>query len=320
MFLAARCLRRQRREIPLWLKHQTVLGNAMKYFHSSNKIDPDSFKSVAYDVKDEVAHIQLNRPHVLNAIDMHMPGEIQDAVKLANWDENVKVLVLSGKDGVFCSGYDLKIFAEPERGTTPFSQTMPWDPYLDFSLMSECTFAFMSLWRSLKPVVCKIEKYAIAGGSDIALCCDNIFMADDAVIGYPPARVWGCPTTAMWVYRIGLEKAKYMLFTGDLINGVEAEKIGLVGKSVQADKLDDTVNNFVDRIKSVPTNQLFFQKQVINQAVEQMGLFASQRLASVFDGMTRHSPEGAAFQERTNQVGFKQAVKERDMGTRKWKK
>ncbi len=91
---------------------------------------------------------------------------------------------------------------------------MPWDPYIDYKLMSAFTSSFMTLWRSFKPVVCKIHGYAVAGGSDIALSCDICIMADDAKIGYPPARVWGCPTTAMWVYRIGAEKAKKMLFTG----------------------------------------------------------------------------------------------------------
>ena len=172
----------------------------------------------------------------------------------------------------------------------------------------------MSLWRSLKPTVCNIKRLAIAGGSDIALCCDVVFMEEEAVIGYPPARVWGCPTTAMWVYRLGVEGAKRMLFTGDLISGKKAAEMGLIGEAVSAEEIDATVDKFIKRIVSVPTNQLFFQKQVINQAVEQMGLSGTQRLATVFDGMTRHSPEGVAFQERVRKLGFKKAVLERDSG------
>ncbi|XP_064602790.1 probable enoyl-CoA hydratase, mitochondrial isoform X2 [Liolophura sinensis] len=271
------------------------------------------FNSILYSVKNRVANIQLNRPARMNAIDHHMPRELQTAVELANENMDVKVIVLSGSK-VFCSGYDLKIFAEPKRGTVPGSQTMPWDPYIDYTFMSACTNAFMSIWRSYKPVVGKISGVAIGGGSDIALLCDITVAAEDARIGYPPSRVWGCPTTAMWVYRVGLERAKRILLTGDLLTGKQAADIGLIGEAVPASQLDEAVDKVVQRLVTVPTNQMFFQKQVINNAVEMMGLFSSQRLATFMDGMTRHTPEGVAFQKRAQEVGFKEAVRERDMG------
>ncbi|KAI8483081.1 hypothetical protein Bbelb_392370 [Branchiostoma belcheri] len=199
----------------------------------------NGFKSILYSKVGRVAHIALNRPTRLNAINMDVPRELQQAVSAANADDDVRVILLYGKGKAFCSGYDLKQFAEGERGSMPGSQTMPWCPYKDYSqIMHPCTEAFMSLWRSLKPVVCKVHGYAVAGGSDLALCADIVYMADDALIGYPPARLWGCPTTAMWVYRIGAEKAKRMLLTGDLIDGQEAARIGLVCKSVPAADLD----------------------------------------------------------------------------------
>jgi enoyl-CoA hydratase len=172
----------------------------------------------------------------------------------------------------------------------------------------------MSLWHSHKPTICKIHGVAIGGGSDMALCCDVTYIAEDAKIGYPPSRVWGCPTTAMWVYRVGMERAKRILFKGEILSGKRAAEIGLIGEAVPAGELDKTVDDFIQNIINVPTNQLFFQKQVINQAMEQMGLLNTQRLAIVFDGMSRHTPEGVAFHKRTSEVGFKQAVKERDSG------
>lgn len=188
----------------------------------------------------------------------------------------------------------------------------------DYAFMSANTDHFMSLFRSHKPTIAKIHGYAVAGGSDIALCCDMVIMADDADIGYMPARVWGCPATAMWVYRIGKEKAKRMMLTGDKIKGPEAEAMGLILKSVPAEQLDAEVDRLAQRMTSVPTNQLMMQKMVINQAVESMGLAQTQRLATVFDGITRHSPEGLNFMERSESVGWKQAVKERDQGTFDW--
>ena len=225
----------------------------------------------------------------------------------------LQLIVLSGKN-VFCSGYDLKEYAEADRGSKAGSQKMPWDPYTDYKFMARCTESWMSLWKSLKPVICKINGVAIGGGSDMALCCDITIIAEDALIGYPPARVWGCPTTAMWVYRVGIERAKRILFSGDLLTGTQAAEIGLIGEAVPSDKLDEAVDKVIQRLKNVPTNQLFFQKQVINNAVEQMGLFSTQRLATFMDGMTRHTPEGVEFQKRAQEVGFKQAVKERDIG------
>ena len=184
--------------------------------------------------------------------------------------------------------------------------------------MSRNTEKFMSLWRSHKPVVCKVHGFAVAGGSDIALCCDMVVMAEDAKIGYMPVRVWGCPTTAMWTYRLGPEKAKRMLFTGDKVTGVEAADMGLVLKAVPADELDAEVERLAERMATVPINQLMMQKMVINQAIEAMGLANTQRLATVFDGITRHSPEGINFKERSEQVGWKQAVDERDRGVYDW--
>ncbi len=172
----------------------------------------------------------------------------------------------------------------------------------------------MSLWRSYKPVICKIHGYAVAGGSDIALCSDIIIMAENARIGYPPARVWGCPTTMMWVYRLGAEKAKRMLLTGDLVSGKEAFEMGLVYKAVPEEELEAEVEQLARRMTGIPLNQLMMQKMVINQAYQNMGMETTQMLATFFDGVTRHSPEGVHFKQRCEEVGFKRAVIERDSG------
>jgi enoyl-CoA hydratase len=267
------------------------------------------FSSITYRVDDRVATITLNRPHRLNAIDEIMPGEIRRAVEVAGGDSDVHVIVLTGAGRAFCSGYDLKEYAE--RGGAP---AMPWDPMIDYEMMNRNTQDFMALWRSRKPTIAKVQGYAVAGGSDLALCCDIVIMAEEARIGYPPARVWGCPTTAMWVYRVGPEQAKRMLLTGDLIDGKEAARIGLVLEAVPADLLDARVAELANRIKGIPRNQLMMQKLVVNQAFDNMGLAGTQMLATLFDGISRHTPEGLWFRERAQQAGFRQAVKERDTG------
>lgn len=272
-----------------------------------------STEPVLLEVADRIATITLNRPERLNAINDALPAALRAAVERAERNAEVHVIVLQGAGKGFCGGYDLKDYAETP-GEMPGNQSMPWDPTLDYGFMSANTDHFMSLWRARVPTVCKIHGAAAAGGSDIALCCDMIIMAEDARIGYPPARVWGVPTTMMWVYRLGIENAKRMLFTGDLISGVEAAEMGLIQKAVPASQLDEAVRTLCDRIKGVPRNQLMMNKMAVNQAYEAMGLMNTQRFANLFDGVARHSPEGLWFRQRAIDVGFKQAVAERDSG------
>lgn len=274
---------------------------------------------VLYEKDGRIGRITLNRPDVLNAIDDDLPRELAACVEEANGDPGVHVIVLSGAGRAFCAGYDLTYYAEAAAGDgNAVTQEMPWDPMKDYAFMMRNTELFMSLWRSYRPVVCKVHGFAVAGGSDIALCSDMIVMAEDAEIGYMPVRVWGCPTTAMWVYRLGPEKAKRMLFTGDRIKGTEAERLGLVLKAVPAADLDAEVERLAERMATVPVNQLMMQKLVVNQAIEAMGLKQTQMFATVFDGITRHSPEGLNFKTRAEEHGWKQAVRERDLGTFDW--
>ncbi len=270
-----------------------------------------AYKTLTYRRDGRIARITLNRPKRLNAITAAMPGEIAAAVAAANADAKVHVIVLAGAGRAFCAGYDLVEYAERK---TPLIQDMPWDPMQDYAVMKGFTERFMALFKSYKPTICKVQGYAVAGGSDVALCCDLVVMAEDARIGYPPARVWGCPTTAMWVYRLGAERAKRMLLTGDLVDGREAKAMGLVADAVPAKALDARVEALAQRMAGVPQNQLMMQKLMINQALYNMGLEGTQMLATLFDGITRHSPEGMAFKRRAEKVGFKRAVQERDSG------
>ena len=275
--------------------------------------------TVLYEKKGRVAYIILNRPDRLNAINDEMPPEIERAVQRADSDPNVHVMIVEGAGKAFCSGYDLSEYGE-QNSTSSVIQDMPWDPIQDYQFMWRNTQHFMALWRAMKPVICKVHGFAVAGGSDIALCADMTIMAEDAEIGYMPTRVWGTPTTAMWVQRLGPERAKRMLFTGDKINGVEAENMGLILKSVPKAKLNEEVELLAQRMATVPINQLAMQKMLVNQAMETSGLMQTQKMATLFDGISRHSPEGIAFKQRVEKVGWKQAVEERDTGSFDWTK
>jgi enoyl-CoA hydratase len=265
-----------------------------------------------------IARLRLNRPERLNAIDSAMPGEIRAAVEWAEANDDVHVIVVEGAGRAFCAGYDLQVLAE-ERRSGPLDHPLqqerqPWDPMVDYAVMKRYTEDFMALWRARKPTIAKVHGYAVAGGSDIALSCDLLVMADDAKIGYMPTRVWGCPTTAMWTFRLGPARAKQLMFTGDVITGAQAADWGLANLAVPAAELDAATDALARRIAGVPRSHLAMHKLVVNQAMLTAGLEQAQTLATVFDGITRHNPEGVWFRRQAQLDGFKSAVEWRDSG------
>ena len=261
-----------------------------------------------------IARLLLNRAERLNAINDDTPREIRAAVEWANADDEVHVIVVEGAGKGFCGGYDLKHFAEGNIDHPCQQERTPWDPMVDYAAMKRNTEDFMTLWKSPKPTIAKVHGYAVAGGSDIALCCDLLVMAQDARIGYMPTRVWGCPTTAMWTYRIGPARAKQLMFTGDAIDGVTAAGWGLASEAVPADQLEAATMKLANRIAGVPRGHLAMHKMVVNQVMLAMGLEQSQMLATVFDGIARHNPEGVWFRRYAQAEGFKAAVQWRDSG------
>ena len=288
----------------------------------------DPLKTLLYERTGRIARITLNRPSRGNGITLDMPRELAACVERANLDPEVHVIALSGSGTGFCGGYDLVESAEGRRGqidgvvegspTDPMVMmknhlpSEPWDPTVDYAMMSRNVRGFMSLFHSDKPVVCKVHGFCVAGGTDMALCSDLLVIADDAKIGYPPARVWGVPTTAVWAYRVGLEKAKRLLFTGDCLSGKEAVAWGLAIESAPPSELDARFESLLSRIARMPKNQLIMMKLLLNQTVTSQGLAATQIMGTVFDGVARHTAEGHAFRARAMEAGFKQAVRERD--------
>ena len=267
-------------------------------------------KTIEYSVDGRVARIELNRPERGNGITLDMPRELAECVERADLDPDVHVIALSGRGKGFCGGYDLVWSAEGQLPNHDPNEV--WDPVVDYQMMSRNLRGFMSLFHANKPVVCKVQGFCVAGGTDMALCSDLLVIADDARIGYPPARVWGVPTSMLWAHKIGDQRAKRLLFTGDLITGSQALEWGLAIEAPPPAGLDDAFEALVQRIALVPVNQLVMMKTTLNQAAWAQGLAATQALGVVFDGVARHTPEGYAFQARAAEAGFKQAVRERD--------
>jgi len=286
---------------------------------------------MTYEVTGRIARITLNRPERGNGITRGLVTELERCVEGADLDPAVHVILLAGNGKGFCGGYDLVESAEGRGGigeeelATPSRSPLDplviagnhdpsgtWDPMVDYGMMGRNVRAFMSLFHCSKPVVCKVHGFCVAGGTDMALCSDLLIIAADAKIGYPPARVWGSPTTSMWAYRLDPQRAKRLLFTGDSLSGAEALNWGLAIEAPASAELDERTEILLERIARNPLNQLQMMKLLVNQSLYAKGLHQTQILGTLFDGIARHTNEGYAFQQRAAQAGFKEAVRQRD--------
>jgi enoyl-CoA hydratase len=265
-------------------------------------------QTVLYETAEAVATLTLNRPERLNAITPELMGDLREQLVRAQDDDHVRAIRLRGAGRAFCAGYDIgwgaQMMEEAEGGE-------PWDPMADLRLMSRFVDLYMALWRSPKPVIAQVHGFCVGGGTDFALCSDLIVCAEDARIGYPPARVWGSPTTAMWMYRLGLERSKRLLLTGDALDGRRAVEWGLASECAPVEELDAAAFALARRVAMLPANQLHMMKVLVNQAFEQMGLHTTQLIGTLLDGASRHTPEGAAFSEAALR-DVRAAVRERD--------
>ena len=287
--------------------------------------------AVRYDVDGRIARLTLDRPGRGNGITRALVVELAESVERADLDPRVHVLLLAGAGPGFCAGYDLVESAEGEGASARADAQRPagspldpaviaanhdptaiWDPMVDYAMMTRNVRGFMSLAQCGKPVVCKVHGFCVAGGTDMALCSDLLVIAADAKIGYPPARVWGSPTTALWAHRLGAQRAKRLLFTGDSLSGAEAAEWGLAIEAPPTEQLDERTEALVARIARMPLNQLMMMKLLVNNWLFASGLHASQVLGTVFDGIARHTSEGYEFQRHAAQAGFREAVRARD--------
>ena len=274
---------------------------------------------VLYHESDSLAFITLNRPEKLNTLNESVIQGIADGIDEATASETARAIVIRGAGRAFTAGYDLNPDPRaprerPRRWGAPSVERRDgaWDPVQDLQFMGANMRRFMKLWECPKPVIAQVHGYALGGGTDLVLCADQIFMAEDAIIGSPPSRVYGTPTTMLWVYRVGLEHAKQFLLSGDQIDAETALRIGLVSRVYPADELADEVETYARRLAEIPANQLALNKLLINQAYENMGLRTTQLLGTLFDGVTRHTEEALRWREQFGELGFRETIRRRD--------
>jgi len=280
---------------------------------------------VLYEERDDLAIITLNRPEKKNALTDAVIQGIADGIDSATASVDVVAVVIRGSGDTLTAGYDLT--AGTVVGTsggdepgwpTPYGAKGPdpregaWDPVRDYQFMGNNVRRFMKVWECPKPVIGEIRGWAVGGATDLILCADLLFMASDAHIGYAPSRIFGTPTTMLWVYRLGLEHAKQFLLTGRAIDAETAHRIGLVSSVHGPEDLSAAVEAEARRFRHIPANQLALNKLLINQAYENMGLRTSQVLGTFFDGVTRHTEEAYRWAESFADKGFREVIRERD--------
>jgi enoyl-CoA hydratase/carnithine racemase len=273
-----------------------------------------AFATLVYTTDGRIATITLNRPEYLNTIVPPMPEEFEAAIHLAVKDQSVKVIILRGAGRAFCAGYDFGdgFHAWDEHITT----NGVWDSGKDFAWSTAHALAptqkFMSMWRAPKPVIAQVHGWCVGGGSDTALCADIVIASEDARIGTPYSRMWGCYLSGMWLYRLGLTKAKEYALTGKPLSGREAADVGLINRAVPFERLEETVRQTARQLASIPLSQLAAMKLVVNHAYETMGLSATQTLGPILDGLMRNTPDAIDFIRLAEREGVRSVVAKRD--------
>jgi len=266
------------------------------------------------ETADGVREIVLTRAAEYNTITPALRDDLASAIDDADADHDVRVILLRAEGPAFCAGYglDWSTAAQADEAKRIAAGGRVWDSVVDYRMMKTFVDTYMKLWYAQKPTLAAVHGWCIAGGTDLVLCADMIVAAESASFGYPPSRVWGTPTTAMWVYRMGLERAKRYLLTGDEIPARTAAEIGLILEVVPDAELLARARALARRMAAVPVNQLVMLKLLCNQTAEHMGIASTRLLGTLFDGIARHTQEGLDFVRRAEDVGFRQAVRERD--------
>jgi enoyl-CoA hydratase len=267
---------------------------------------------VKYAKSGAVATITLNRPEKYNTLRADMVYGLDDALRTANRDNDVRVIILEGAGDTFCAGFDFSNGLEHARVYKEDGYDPGHDVFVSASSYSSAFPMFMGLWRGLKPTIAKVHGYCLGAGSELALCADIVIASHDARFGTPYSRVWGCHLTGMWVYRLGLAKAKYYALTGEWMSGKEAVAAELINFSYPLEELDDRVAALAEKMATIPLTQLSAMKLIVNQAYDNMGLQSTQTLGPILDGVMRNTPEGRAFVRLARDEGVKTAVTDRD--------
>ena len=277
-------------------------------------------EAIRSEEEGSVRRLVLCRPDEFNTITPQLREELDAALDSADRDPEVKVVLLSAEGRAFCAGFGLDwSTASPasstgDDGGDDDRHARVWDTVADVQMIGRFGQTFAKLHTISKPTIAAVQGWCLAGGTDMVLNVDLIIAGESGRFGYPPARVWGVPEAPwVWVARLGLERAKRYLFTGDELTAAEAAEAGMILECVPDDELNGRASALAQRMALLPLNQLQMMKWMLNDvAHHQYQPDTSRLLGFIFDGVARHTQEGLDFVARAQEIGWREAVRERD--------
>jgi enoyl-CoA hydratase len=243
--------------------------------------------------------LTLNRPAKLNALSAELRDALTAAIADAAADERVRVIAIAGSGRAFCSGYDLSEAAPPTA--------WQWRDVLERDVR-----ATLAIWSCPKPVIAQVHGYALAGGLELAMACDLVVAAEGAQLGEPEIRFGSAPVTLLMPFVVGQKRTRELLMTGDLIDAVEAERIGLVNRVVPAERLVDEVNALAERLARVPPDVMAPTKLMLNRAMDAAGFAAAVEMGLDLQAFINMSETAREFDAIVRAEGLKAALAWRD--------
>ncbi len=271
-----------------------------------------AYETILYSVFDRIAHITMNRPEKRNALSFQMRREMVDALRTAEADDEVAVVLIDGAGTSFCSGYDItpgQVQTDYPAGWVSSNYYQPWTDQFARSCMRD----WLTIWDLLKPVVAKVHGFCVAGGTEVMSMCDIAFVADDAQIGYPPMRGMTTPDVQYFPWKMSMARAKYLQITGNSVTGKEAAEMGWVAKSFPAEQLEQQTMRELRAISSIAPDLLAANKASVNQAYEIMGFRTALNTGWQWHALSGHLRPGAGdFGKISREQGLKAALEWRD--------
>lgn len=240
-------------------------------------------ETVDYRVEGGIARIAMNRPEKRNALNHALLDDLDSAFAAAEADDEVGVVVLSGNGPSFSAGYDLK----GSYYTTPPAGEGRWTMGNALTTLRGIEARYQRIWNCPKPTIARVHGHALAGGCYLQLLCDISVAAADAQLGHPAVRMGGVSSMPLWQVALGLKKARYLLLTGRVVDGLEAERIGLVSLAVPAEELDATVDAIAADCLAVPRDGALQNKETLNTSLEIMGVGALFRYHGQMNALGR---------------------------------
>jgi enoyl-CoA hydratase len=263
-------------------------------------------ETVIYEVKENIARITMNRGDKMNALNHALWDDLLAAFAEAENDPEVRVVILCGAGRSFCAGWDLK---GSYYISGPIGQEK-WTTSNALSTLRNISERYLRIMNIPKPVIAQVHGYCLAAGCYLEMLCDFAIAAEDVRMGQPVGR-GGVDSMPLWVTYLGMRKAKEMLMTQRIIDGHEAERIGLINRAVPGDKLEEEVWTMAQGLAEGEPDGIAIQKEALNTHAEILGRGATFAYHRQLNALGRVGRSGGGLDLDASRARTKKQEKER---------